>query len=124
LFAGLLELLGRFVLMPDGLVVFQDAVGNGDVGFVRAGVELQVVELEEDAHFVGGGEFGVDAWANFVIAEDEGALADLGGGDGADLVGEDEGAGVEGLFFVEGDAEGGDAPIAQFPGPETACKKL
>jgi len=89
LFARLIELLGGFVMFPDLLVVFQDAIGDGDVCFVGLGIELEVVELEEDAHFVGGGEFGVDAGADFVVAEDEGALADLGGGHGADLVGKD-----------------------------------
>ncbi len=107
LFAGLIELFRRFVLLPDLLVIFEDAIGDGDVGFVGFGVELEVVELEEDAHFVGGEEFGVDAGANFIGVQDEGALADLRGGDGADLVGEDQGAGVEGFFFVERDAEGG-----------------
>ena len=71
LFAGLLELFGGFVLVPDLLVVFEDAVGDGDIGLVRAGVKFQVVELKEDAHFVGGGEFGVDTGADFVGVEDE-----------------------------------------------------
>ena len=107
LFTGLLELFGGFVLLPDLLVVLQDAIRDGDVRFVGLGVELEVVELKEDAHFVGRREFGIDARADFVGVEDEGALADLARGDGADLVGEDEGAGVEGFFFVEGNAEGG-----------------
>ena len=94
-------------LLPDLLVVFQDAVGNGDVGFVRLRVELEVVELEEDTHFVDGRKFGVDAGADFVGVEDEGALADLRTRNGANLVGEDQGAGVEGFFFVERDPEGG-----------------
>ena len=32
LFAGLLQLLGGFVLLPDLLVIFEDAIGDGDVG--------------------------------------------------------------------------------------------
>ena len=34
-------------------------------------------------------------------------MANLRGGDGADLVGEDQGAGIEGFLFVERDAKGG-----------------
>jgi hypothetical protein len=107
LFAGLLELFGGFILFPDLLVIFQDAIGYGDICFVGLEVELEAVELEEDAHFVGGGECGVDAGADFVGVQDEGALADLRRRDGTDLVGENEGAGLERFFLVERDAQGG-----------------
>jgi hypothetical protein len=45
LFAGLVELFRGFVLVPDLLLIFDDAVGDGDICFVGLGVELEVIEL-------------------------------------------------------------------------------
>jgi len=88
LFAGLLELLGGFVLFPDLLVVSDDAIGDGDVCFVGFGVEVQVIELQENTYAVRGGKFGVDARTHFVRPQNKWALANLRRGDRADLVGE------------------------------------
>ncbi len=114
LFAGLAELARGLFGAPDFLCAFQDAIENGGAGFVRGGVGLEIVELDEDAHFFRGGEGVVEAWADFARTDDEGTESDLAGRDGLHEVGEDERASIEIFVVIARDTEGGadDAHVA------------
>ncbi len=102
-----MQMIRGFDGPPDFLLVFDDAIGHGDVGLVRSIVQFQIIELEKDAQLVGGREFLAEARADSVRVEDELAGADLAGGYRLDLVSKDQRACIELVVLKVRDAQSG-----------------
>src|ERR1700722_10577259 len=101
LFAMLRKLVGANVELQHRIRAFilGYAIFHGGVGLVGFVVDFEVVDLQENAHLVAGAEVGVNARADFHVAEDELAEADVVGGDALNLVGQDQGAGGKAVVF-------------------------
>jgi len=105
LLAALVEMIGSFHEAPDFLLALGDAIDDRDIGLVGTLVQLQVVKLKKNAQLVGAQEFLAEARADSVSVENELACAGLTGGDSFDLVGEDQGTGVELVIFEVRDTQ-------------------
>ena len=100
-------MIGGFDGSPYFLLVFGNAISDGDTGLAQDLVQFQIVELEKNAELFRAGEFLTEARAYLVRVQDKLPGTSLGRGDFLDLVGEDQGAGIELVVFKMGDAKGG-----------------
>ena len=85
-------MFGQFIL-PDiefedwvGSFVFRDPVFHGSVGFVGLVVNLEIVDLKENAHLVARAKVGVKFGADFYITQNELAEADVMRRDALNLI--------------------------------------
>src|ERR1700674_747214 len=102
-----MKMTGGFDSASNFLLIFGDAIDDGDVGLVRSLVQIEVVKLQEDAQLVRARKFLTEARADFVGVEDELAGSDLRGRGGLDLVGKNQGTGVELVDLKVRDTQGG-----------------